>query len=196
MKNQWLPFIFIIILAVFLAFVARDFMNQAIVSPLLYFFWVGRLLFDSIPQEVIWGIFLIVAVIMAWSSLAGRRQRRRRVHFARKTQPGRIETWHKLIRQADQETYYKWKLAQNLRNLTLGALAYEERLPMRLLRRRLTNDDLEFPPEVQAYFQASATSFGYFTRPKLRFFQFRNRPSPLDLAPEKIVQFLEEKFIL
>jgi hypothetical protein len=196
MKSQLRSILLIIVLALILTLVGRDFMNRAIVSPLLYFYWVGRLIFASIPQGIIWGIFVVGAGLLAWPTFIRRPARTRLAYFGRRNPPGRIETWQVLIGQAKKEPYYRWKLAQNLRTVTLNALAHDERLALKVLRQRLASNELGFPPEIQAYFQASTTSFGYFTTRRIRFLPARPKPSALDLEPHQIVEFLEERFNL
>lgn len=196
MKNQLLPFSLILLVASLLTLIGRDVMNEAIVTPLLYFFWVAVLVLQSIPQEFIWGLFLLVAVIITWRSLFRRRIRLKPPLPAPPPEPERIEGWLKLLRQADRETYYKWQLAQRLRKLTIDVLAHEARLTPRQIRRRLTGNQLDLPPDILAYLQASRTSFGHFSTAKRRFFRHSASATPLDLAPERIAQFLEERFNL
>lgn len=194
MRSQWLPFFVILAAATILAFFAQDFVDRVIILPVLYFVWVGQQLFYSVPQEIIWGFFLLVGVFVAWFSLRSRSRNSKKVYFTATAQPGRIEDWHKLIRRADQEIYYKWQLAQRLRKLTFGALAHDQRLTTKAIRRRLINANLGFPPEIQAYFQASLASFGNFPTARRPVFWLPKKKTPLDLEPEKIAQFLEEKF--
>jgi hypothetical protein len=195
MKNQWLSLALVLLLAAILAFMVQDIINQVLVKPLLYLFWVGRLILATLPQSLIWGVFLLGAVLITWANLFKRRRRGLRSPI-RKAQPsGRVETWLKLIQQAQHETYYKWQLAQQLRKLTLGALAHDERLTRHEIRQRLATNALALPPDIQAYLQASTTSFGYFSANKSRW--LRGQPAtPLDLKPEKIAHFLEGKFNL
>lgn len=196
MKNQWLSLGLLLLLAAILAFIAQDIINQALVKPLLYLFWIGRIIFATLSQSIVWGMFLLVAVLITGHNLFKRRRRGLRPPLLKPKQVGRVENWLNLIQQAQQETYYKWQLAQQLRKLTLGALAHDERLTRREIRQRLANNALDLPPDIQAYLQASTTSFGYFSRDKSRFLAWPQPATPLDLEPEKIAQFLEEKFNL
>ena len=194
MKRQWL--VLILILAGLVTFAAEDFMDEAIITPTLYFFWLGRLILNSVPQGIIWGIFLILAVILTWRSVFQRPKLLLRSPALTRQEPGRIEEWARLVHRAEQEVYYKWQLAQRLQKLTLSALAHNERVSVREIRNRLVNDHLALPPDIQAYFRASIISFGHFTTGKSWLFGRQPKETPLDLEPEKIAQFLEEKFDL
>ncbi|MEW5957726.1 MAG: hypothetical protein AB1801_08390 [Chloroflexota bacterium] len=190
MKKRWLSLALMLLLAVLLTWRLRDFVAEALV-PLYYLYWVGRRLLETIPQVILWAVFLLVALLLAGGSLlrpppgqsAGRR--------AASPRPNRIEAWVKLLGQADQETYYRWQLAQHLQELTLDALAHHQRLSLKEIRQQLAGRRLNLPPEIVAYLRASLTSFSHFAGPAKR---YPPPPaSPLDLEPERVIQFLEEK---
>jgi hypothetical protein len=182
-----------LLLAILLTPVLEDYIREAIVSPLLYLFWVGRLVLRSLPQAVIWSFFLAIAVLIAGRSLLLKRPAWRRAPRFAKARPGRIETWVKLIRRADEENYYKWQLAQQLRKLTVAVLAQDERLTPRQLQHRLAGRALDIPSEIQAYLDASLNSFGQFSDLEAGS-RRQTQPSPLDLDPEQILEFLEGRF--
>ncbi len=193
MKNRLLPLLLILLLAGLLTPVFQDFVGYVFVTPFLYLFWVGRLIFEAIPQIITWGLFLVIALTIALYSLLKHRPPLRRSQRAFKTaHQERIETWLKLIERTDQETYYQWQLAQHLRKLTLAILAHDERLPTRQIQQRLTEGELDIPPEIEAYLQASLTSFSHLSDliPRSR---LRKTASPLDPDLEQIAQFLEKR---
>jgi len=185
MKKRWFSLSLLLLLAVLLTWWVRDAVADLLV-PLYYLYWISRRLLEAIPQAAIWAVFLFVALLLAIGSLV-----RRPTAAPPRRRPGpprqdRIEAWAKLLGQAGQETYYKWQLAQRVQELTLDALAHQERLPVKTLRQRLNRGQLDLPPEIEAYLQASLTSFSHFAGPK-------RQSSPLDLDPERVIQFLEEK---
>lgn len=194
MIRRWLPWGIILVAAGLLTMALREVIAASIILPLLYLLWIGTLIFLSIPQGFIWGAFLGVALLIAWRSLVRWPRRSRPSYPAAAPPAGRLESWLRLIRQARQEPYYRWQLAQNLRRLMLAALAHEEQLTLKQARRRLAHDRLALPPDIQAYLQASARSFGEFAGRPGRL-PWRKAPpaSPLDLDPARIAQFLEEK---
>lgn len=198
MSKQLVPFMIILAIAVGSAFILRETLDAALVAPLLYLFWLSRLLLLSLPQVFLWGLFLIVAAMISVRLLWQPRPPAERTSPRPVTPTGRVEAWLKLIGQAKEEPYYRWQLAQRLRHLILDALAHDLRLTRRQVRQRLTDNQLDLPPDIQAYLQASRSSFGHFTPQKRRFFNLKRTtpPSPLDLPPEKIAQFIEERFQL
>jgi hypothetical protein len=192
MRNRFLPLGLILLLAILLTLVSHNYMREAIVSPLLYLFWIGRLIFESIPQIVIWALFLFIALLVAAKSLVKKRSHSEQSQPPQTPEPERIEGWLKLLRRANQDDYYKWQLAQRLQKLTLEALAHNERLEPKQMRQDLAAGRLDIPPEIQAYLGAGMTSFSHFLGAKSRI-QLRRQSSPLDLKPEQVIKFLEDK---
>ncbi len=191
MKRNLAALPLILLLAALLTLWLGDYSRHWI-SPLLYIAWVGRLLLASIPQVIWWGLLLAVAFFIAGRILLSHWSRPQPPERATAAPPGRIESWATLIRQADQEFYYQWQLAQPLQELTLALLAHTERVPPAEIRQRLSQNELALPPDIQAYLQASLTSFSHLVPPSSRF-GATSPPSPLALDPERIIRFLEDK---
>lgn len=197
MKKRLLPLLLILLLAGLLAPFLADFMAETVIGPLLYFLWVGRLLLASVPQLCLWSLFLLLVLVIALSSLG-----RPRLSFRRTRQPqaeptNRIEGWINLLQGTEEEIYYKWQLAQHLRDLTLNILADQRQLTPGQTRRLLQAGRLELPPDIQRYLEASLVSFSHFTAPPSLHWPGREPPAPatpLDLAPERIIQYLEDQF--
>ena len=193
MRKRLLPLGVILLAAILLAPLFRNFIREVVVIPLLYVFWIGRIVFDTIPQTGFWGCFLLIALLMASASLLKKSKSKSSTHEVKTVQPGRVETWAHLIRQATEEDYYQWRLAQPLRELILETLAHEARLTSKQIKQRLIDDQLDIPPEIRAYLQASLMSLSYLSAPR---FGFRSRrlTSPLNLDPARVVQFLEDRY--
>lgn len=190
MKKNLVILALILFLAALLTPLVRDYSRQWI-SPLLYIAWVGRLLLAGIPQVVWWVLLLTVALFIAGRTLLSYWSRPQPPERTAAVPPGRIESWAALIRQADQEIYYQWQLAQPLQELTLAVLAHTERVSPTEIKSRLSRNDLELPPDIQTYLQASMTSFSHLVPPSR--FGVGAPPSPLALDPEHIIRFLEDK---
>lgn len=192
MKDRLLPLILMLLLAGLFTLLMQEFARRAIVTPLLAVFWIGRLVFESIPQIAVWWLFLFIVFLIAGRRLVQYRRARQPAQKPKKAEQGRIETWAKLLRDAEQETYYKWRLAQHLQELILTTLAHEERVSYQEMRDRLREERIAIPPELRAYLRTSMISFSHLLTPK-SLFQPDSQSTPLDLKPEQIVQFLEEK---
>ncbi|MEM7342960.1 MAG: hypothetical protein AAF485_01845 [Chloroflexota bacterium] len=194
-KKQMLPLALILVIASLLTPFAQTFMRDQIVAPLLYGYWIGRIVFESIPQDIVWGVFAVIILLLTLFSLIRQpKPTKPQTVFITAKQP-QIEQWAKLIRQADGEHYYKWQLAQQFQKLTLEAIAQQERRPVKQIRQQLNNQEIDLPSDIQAYLKASSTSFGHFAVKRRFFSRQHNEPSPLDLDPEAMVLFLENRFL-
>lgn len=184
----------LLILAALLTPFLKDFIRDVLLLPLLYAAWLARIIFETIPQVAIWIIFLFVALLVTLRSLSGGRAVRLDSRETPVRVTGRIESWARLVDQAGQEHYARWRLAREMRKLTLAILASEKQLSQEQVMRALQDNRLDLPPEIRAYLQASMTSFSYFSPTRFWFWQKPTRPSDLDLDPEQVLQFLEERY--
>jgi hypothetical protein len=197
MRRRLLLLGLILLLAVPLMIVLRDFAREAIVVPLLYVLWLGRLLFRSIPQPLLWSLFLTLVLFVAVRSLGGREGPARGTRETEAEYPGRVWVWTRRVQLAARGDYSRWRLAHYLRKLTLDVLAHRERLTPEQLKRRLGTGEVVAPPAVQAYLRAGLMSMpsgpiGLLSRLRQQL-RSRARISPLDADLESAVQFLEDQ---
>lgn len=186
----------ILLLAIPLRLLLLDTVRKFIVAPLLPLLQVGQLLFQTIPQALLWTLGLLVAVAIALRSLAWRARPTPRKGGAVIAHTGPVQTWVRWFQQQEQGDYFKKRLAHRLGQLAVQALAPYERLTAHQARRLL--DHLNAPPEVRAYLQAGfepeppalAARFGFLARLR-NLMRMRKQRSPLDLDPDEVVQFLE-----
>jgi hypothetical protein len=59
-------------------------------------------------------------------------------------------------------------ISPTVEKINLGSFGHDERLTRHEIRQRLATNALALPPDIQAYLQASTTSFGYFSANKSR----------------------------
>jgi hypothetical protein len=187
----------VLLLAAPLVLVLRDFAREAIVVPLLYVLWLGRLLFRSIPQPLLWSLFLTLVLFVAVRSLGRRGGSAGGMREAEEEYPGRVWVWARRIQLAARGDYSRWRLAHYLRKLILDVLAHRERLTPEQLKRRLGTGEVDAPPAVQAYLRAGlmlmpSGPIGLFSRLRQQL-RSRARTSPLDADLESAVQFLENQ---
>jgi hypothetical protein len=191
-RKRFLPLGLILVVAILLTLISHNYIREAIVTPLLYFLWIGRLIFESIPQVVIWALFLFIVLLVAGRSLVKKEAQSGQSQNPETPKLERIEVWLKLLRRANQDDYYKWQLAQRIRKLALDTLAHHERLELKQVRQDLAAGELDIPSEIQVYLKAGMRSFSHFLGPKSRF-RPRKQESSLDLETERVIQFLEDK---
>jgi hypothetical protein len=170
------------------AVVLRDFVREELVGPVLYVYWIVRLLFESIPQIWLWIAFVLAATYVVARSLV-RPPSLQRTCRADVEERGRVETWARLLHQAHGDSFARWRLAQRLGGLAGDILAAEERVSQREIWRRLDRGRLDVPAPLRAYLTAQFRTI----RPAGLRGRLRQHSSPLDLDPREVVAFLETR---
>lgn len=67
-RNLLIIVIVVIVVAV-VAFLIRDYVRQFVAPFILYLLWITQLIFTSLPQAVLWAVFLVVVFFVAGRSL-------------------------------------------------------------------------------------------------------------------------------
>ena len=192
MIKRWLPLIVIVLLALLLAPLCRNLVQEMVVIPFLYIFWIGQFFYYAIPEILMWASCLTFLFLIMATSLLEKPRPGQRSRPPQSEEDGRVESWLALLRQAQKDDYFKWRLSQRLQRLALNKLAHYHDQPLNQLRQQLRNGQIAaMPPEIRAYFQSSFQSLGYISAPRRFFFQKRS-PSPLDLDPAHVIAYLED----
>jgi hypothetical protein len=186
----------VLLLAVPLMLMLRGVARGVIVVPFLYFLWVADLFFKSVPQPLFWALFLGFALLIAARSLFTGKLPKRQKREAAWYDKGQLHVLARWVHLAARGGYFKWRLAQHLRELTVEVLAYREGTTPEKIKRQVRRGRLDAPAEIEAFLQAGLKPL--FSRPAFLFsklldrFRSRSKPSLVDLGPESVVQFLED----
>lgn len=194
MKTHWLPLGLVLLLSGLLALLLQDFLRETIVVPLLYAYWFVRLYLESLPQSLLWALFMGAALVMVAKGLSLNRTTFRKERRGWETESlGKIEAWVERVRLARRGNYFKLRLARRLADFSLEALAHRERLTPEEIQKQLQSGRLPIPEEMKAYLQAGLSleikNAGSGDTKRLR----TPKASPLQLNPERVIQFLEDE---
>ena len=154
MRRRWWLILAVLILAIPLGLLLRDFARDVLLVELLRVVWGVRILFESLPQLPIWILFLLAGLLVAVRSLLGRPGPGPLPLDTERQHRGQISLLTGRIRRSTGSEYYKWHLARHLRTMVLEVLAYEHQLTPEQVRQRLDSGALDAPPEVLAYLHA------------------------------------------
>ena len=184
------------VLTLVLLFVLRDWVQETLVTPLLYVVWLAQLFLASVPQALFWAVFLVLMLRVAAGSLrSGRQARLVRSAYRSLTQRGRVQTLARWIHSARRE-YFKRQLARHLGELAVQVTQPHELLSPAEISAALRSGQMDAPPEILAYFQAGLDTY---SRPaslssRLAWIFGKQAPtSPLDLELEQVLRFLEHQ---
>jgi len=162
-----------------------------------YVVWYADLVLDSVPQEFYWAFLVVISVALAGLSLIRRRGRRPGGSEQLRAGPVPVRELAALIQDTDDGYYYQWSLAQELSSLIVEAVEGRRLSPSELRREWYSQEKPGVPPYIQAYVKEGI--WGSYVAPgnvasQLRHAVLRRHlASPLDLDPEAVVQFIEEK---
>ena len=191
MKNRYTPLIIAVLFAIVLVFAVDDFISRVIVGPVLYIAWFISIFVASMPQQVFWGIFILIALIFAAKSITREKTSRQQTQNPIANQRGPVATWSSLLERAEKQSFSRWRLAQSLRRLALDTLVPNDTLNHQHIEGQAENDKPTFPPEIEAYFEAPMPSAQRFSRLWQR--PVSRNSSALNLDPETVVQYLENE---
>jgi hypothetical protein len=197
MRRPVLVIIFILLISIPLALVLHEFTREVILSLLMRISWYVRLYMNSLPQPILWVVFIAIASFIAARSLLKRRSTPEVTSEATRLRMGRVLNLMQAINRTSEGLYFKWRLAQHLLSLTVNTLAYQERTTPNLIKERLKSGGLDAPSEIEDYLLAGltpvlSTPTNLVTRLRQAIMP-THRISPLDLDPEKVIQFLEDQ---
>lgn len=194
-RQKCLLLIPIVVLTAILMFFLKDLARQLIAVPILYLFWAADVVLQIIPQNVLWGLFLLTGtIILLVSLLYTGRSAEQRVRPANTEHPGRVTELKRLIHFSQKWSYSKWNLAHNLTDLAAEIVAFQERCDVSDIKKQLHAGTYELPDELRRYFQAGhsrnlSTQPGFFAR-LLRRTPPQETDEMLALDPAIVIDFL------
>lgn len=175
----------ILIASITLAFVLRDVIYQLIIVPLAYVFWLAGVYYSAVPQLLIWGVLILfLSVGVTWTLIPEVATPPRRP-IQRFPIEGQVESLAICIIRGRNSNYFKWQVANRL-----------ARLVRRLSEGLMRPEDLDARVQpVQQYLAAGLNqSYVDFPAPPSRF--QRRTPTPLDLDPNEVVDYMESQMEL
>jgi membrane protein implicated in regulation of membrane protease activity len=198
MRKRLLVLVAIVILAIPLALLLRDFVRDLFLVELGRAIWVARLLFESLPQVMVWAV-LVVALLALAVRIFRPRSRAQADQSQVPAEPrGRVHVLSRWIDRSAQSEYFRQSLAHELVGLTWEVMAHREHTFPDRLAQRLRAGELDLPPLVGDMLRSGQTSAvppppGFFSRVWQRLAPGRQAESDsgLDPALESLVEFLE-----
>jgi hypothetical protein len=179
---RWPLYAGILAATLLLAFLVRDMARDVLITPAAYLLWEVRTIYWAVPQLAKWfALVLLLCMAVLWQLVPeiGRPEGDRQPVYSA---DGRVETLARWIARGRRGNYFKWQLANRL-----GRIA--RRVDELSVGR---NADLVPADEVQSYLSAGIDrSFVDFPNSRRPF--HHNPPTPLDLDPSRVVDYLESR---
>jgi hypothetical protein len=179
--------------ALSLAFFLRDVVEQLVIVPLIYFWWLLGLYYSTFPQFVLWVVLILAVLFSAGTSLMPRIRYRTAFKPTLKPPRGQIEGLVEWLEKSQRGgSYYKWLVANRLGKTAREILAQREGQPISKKFGRLDGQGWNPPQKIENYLESGLNgSFADFPRP--RWFWETPKPTPLDAEPKQVVEYLEDE---
>jgi hypothetical protein len=195
-KRPWLIGL-VLILSIPLAFLVKDFVRDVLLVELMRMVWTVGILFDSLPQALIWAMFLLLALNVAVRSLIAARRRGQRGSRFSSEPVGQVQRLAMRIRSTDRAEYHTWHLTRHLAKLVAAVLAFREGTTPSRATWKVRSGSFEGPEEVRTYLQRGVSTkpfepTGPLVGLRRRFTQSPHH-HPVDPRLEAVVRFLEDK---
>jgi hypothetical protein len=187
----------ILLLAIPLVLLLRDFTRDVLLAEVLFFVWTLRIIIGSLPQLPIWLLFVILVFFIAAATLIGPRKPEPSTHQTWEPCQGQVGFLATRLRRVAKGEYFRWDLARYVSGLVLDVLAYRQRTTAARLRHRLRAGDLDVPPDIEAYLRTGQSpiytlSANLASRVKRLFSPETWTPS-IERDIEKAIHFMEDQ---
>ena len=189
--GRWLAVAGVVVIAALLAFPLRGIVNELIVVPVAYIFWLLGLLYLSTHQVIWWIVLLLVVLFILGKSLLPELKLPKKAVTSTRQERGRVETLAASLKKSNKGIYFKWLVANRLGKLTHEILLQRGNGRPRSVFAPLTGDGLEPTPEMQQYLEKGLHgSFSEFPNTGNRYFAPPSKTS-LDHDVAEVIEFLE-----
>jgi len=191
-RRRWLALGGVVVIALILAFPLQDVIRTTVVVPLAYLWWAVGVLYQSIPQVVVWILLIVLISLMLMGSFASDRMRKPPEDPKIKPAPGQVEGLAENLVKMRAGTYYKWQVANRLGRLARDFLIQRgDRFSTKDLS-PLSGHDWQPSAKVDAYLETGL--YGSFSDFPNQPWRFRPpEPTPFDIDVEEVVEFLESQ---
>ena len=184
--------LFAILLAGALAYALRDIIEETLIQPLIYFFWIVRLYYEAFPQVFLWIVLLVAIFLMEAASLITESTLQGRDVVRRKPARGPVESLAEWMDRAPRGLYFKWLIANRLGKLSRDLVTFQTRQEPKSRWDALTAPGWDPPREVAAYLESGLNgSFADYPRSRWPF--QKQNPTPLDIDPLQVIDYIESK---
>ena len=129
-----------------LAFLLRDFFLQALIRPIAFLVFTGRAFFLSLPQNVLWGMFIFLAVMVGLRNVMRRPGRETSEEKKTDSERGRVYAWFTWINRSHLGAFEDTALSREMGDLVIDTLAFKYQTEPRQIRTALKEGRIQLSP--------------------------------------------------
>lgn len=190
MKNRRTLVIGLVLLGILIAaIVLNGVIRETIAPALLAWVWRVSLMSRGFPQVIIWAFFIaIIPIIAVFSLIQTDAKDEPEPEMEQKRYDGRVHEWYRQLVRMPEGDYFRERVNQQLSQLTLDTVAYEERLRRNEAKDKIKNGELEMSDDVRRFLQK-----GLRTQIRLSTGYGNGQPEQHLEDVEMIVKYLEDE---
>jgi len=193
MKKAWL-YAAAVALAAGIGALIQDWVRVRVLRPVLggisrFSFALG-VYWRTQDQELIWGAFVLVAVLLAAAAFSGLWTGRKRRGVTISDRNGRLDYWADQLRSVEEGTYYQWRFSQEIGRLIMQKLTLERGETQEDLEDQLGKGQLDLPDEIRRFL------LGAYRKKLHQFYPGPGEKSSgedlPEINPERLIDYLEQ----
>src|SRR4051812_18720166 len=92
-----------------LALIISGTIGEAVVVPLLFLWWATQVLYQSIHQALLWGVFMLIAVLLVAKSFP-RGSASLPPAGPQTIAQGRVAEWSRWLHNSERDDHSRWRL--------------------------------------------------------------------------------------
>jgi len=183
----------LILVGLLVVLLLSDFVRETVAIPIWYLVWLGGLVIRSLPQQLLWGVFVVVSFLIVFVSLSQVSDSEQDQEEA-SSHTGPVLDQLSTLRRLGKGVYFRWRLAHDLRQRVIDILAYTERISPEEMEERLMDGGYEVPDVVEQLLIAGLPS-GLPGPISLtdRLFRPGRATAHLNVDFDAVIRFLETK---
>lgn len=187
-----------------LTLVYWDFVRDALIVPIYYLLWLGRLILSSIPQGAFIGLLVVISLLVGIRTLSDVRDKPAVTILARNPQQveSRYQYWSHLCASLNAGRFSQTRFMSESRKLLFSVLAHEHSLNIVEVEAMVKNKTFAIPAEIEKLLlqrevqdvePSPSVDQSVLARLKRRFSKVESpRNSQIDRLIVEITDFLEE----
>ena len=185
------------LLVVLLAWLLRGAVYRVVIIPIQFIFYYIHAFYLSLPHELLWGLFLVLAYVVVLNSVYRRpRTPEQVIRPSSRYAEMRISQLARYIAKR-KRPFYRHRLKFVLTELAVQVVTQKKRITLLEARNLVNRKELDVPEEMKSYLKDGLMpwAYGSVQPPGLlrQLLQFRRKEKEADDLSMQVLEYIEEQ---